>query len=131
MYKKLILEVDAIDNGVSESENMRYTIGSGLASRIGRYNSAWNAPKTSNQHVQFKKAMKLAEEEMLWVLRDITQVKLPAKKVVQDAWNKRHEFHPSGEFIFFDTFAPWKESVFEIEERESKQGEIKFSISQD
>lgn len=30
LYKKLILEVDAIDNGVSEAAEMRYMIGSGL-----------------------------------------------------------------------------------------------------
>ena len=46
IYKKLILEVDAIDNGVSEADEMRYHIKSGLASRVGRLNPNWNAPKT-------------------------------------------------------------------------------------
>jgi uncharacterized UPF0160 family protein len=38
----LILEVDAIDNGVNSSENPRYVVNSGLASRIARYNPDWN-----------------------------------------------------------------------------------------
>lgn len=46
IYNKLILEVDAIDNGVSEADEMRYHVKSGLASRVGRMNSNWNAPKT-------------------------------------------------------------------------------------
>lgn len=45
LYDKLILEVDAIDNGVSEAEDMKYQITTGLASRVGRLNLAWNAPK--------------------------------------------------------------------------------------
>lgn len=50
LYDKLILEVDAIDNGVSEAENMKYYISTGLASRVGRLNLPWNAPKELTQH---------------------------------------------------------------------------------
>ena len=46
IYKKLILEVDALDNGVAEAEEMRYCIKSGLGTRVARYNTNWNAPKT-------------------------------------------------------------------------------------
>lgn len=46
LYNKLMLEVDAIDNGVSEANSMRYFITSGLASRVARFNPDWNAPKT-------------------------------------------------------------------------------------
>jgi hypothetical protein len=41
LYKKLILEVDALDNGVSEAPDMLYQIGSGLSSRVGRLNPDW------------------------------------------------------------------------------------------
>ncbi len=44
LYKKLILEVDAGDNGVSEAASMRYMIQTGLATRIGRMNPDWNTP---------------------------------------------------------------------------------------
>ena len=47
-YDVIILEVDAIDNGVSEAENMRWHMKTGLASRVGRLNSPWNAPKSCN-----------------------------------------------------------------------------------
>lgn len=51
LYKKLIMEVDAIDNGVSEAPSMRYMIQSGLGSRIGRMNPDWNTPTDPNtQH---------------------------------------------------------------------------------
>ena len=44
VYKKLILEVDALDNSVSEAETMRYYITTNLGSRIARMNPEWNAP---------------------------------------------------------------------------------------
>jgi uncharacterized UPF0160 family protein len=47
-YDSLILEVDAIDNGVSEAEDMRWHMKTGLASRVGRLNSPWNAPPSCN-----------------------------------------------------------------------------------
>ena len=47
-YDALIKEVDAIDNGVSEAENMRWHMKTGLASRVGRLNVAWNAPPSCN-----------------------------------------------------------------------------------
>jgi uncharacterized UPF0160 family protein len=46
MYKKLILEIDAIDNGVSVNEHeMKYSVHSALGSRIGRMNTQWNCEK--------------------------------------------------------------------------------------
>lgn len=58
---------------------MRYQISTGLGSRVGRLNLAWNAPKDVTQHDQFKKAMKLAEEELLWKLYGMIEIQLPAK----------------------------------------------------
>jgi uncharacterized UPF0160 family protein len=64
MYKKLIVEVDAIDNGVNVAFEQLYEINSNLSSRVGILNSPWNAPEGSgySQHLQFKKAMKICEE---------------------------------------------------------------------
>ena len=47
LYKKFILEVDAVDNGVSEAKEMRFYIQSGLSSRVARMNPDWN----SSSHV--------------------------------------------------------------------------------
>jgi uncharacterized UPF0160 family protein len=48
VYRKLILEVDAIDNGVKmTTEKPRYSINSGLAARIGRLN--WSADLNCDQ----------------------------------------------------------------------------------
>ena len=41
------------------------------------------------------------------------------------------EFHPSGELMFMDQFAPWKDFVVEIEKELGKEGKLKFMISKD
>ena len=66
MYKSLIMEIDAIDNGVNQNQSdieMAYNISTNLSARVGAYNSPWNAPAGAgfSQHVQFKKAMKICE----------------------------------------------------------------------
>lgn len=45
---------------------MKWHMKTGLASRVGRLNVQWNAQPPFNQHTQFKKAMKIAEEEFLY-----------------------------------------------------------------
>ena len=44
IYKSLIMEIDAIDNGVDQADSTKYNITTNLSSRIGNYNSPWNAP---------------------------------------------------------------------------------------
>ena len=56
---------------------------------------------------------------------------MPAYNIVRAAYDSREEFHPSGELMFMDRFAPWKEYVFEIERELECEGKLKFMISQD
>lgn len=133
LYKKMIIEIDANDNGVDPApkEHLKYWSSSSLPSRVARCNPAWNCKKEFTQHVQFKKALALVEEEILWGLRGIVLVHMPAYEVVKEAWDAREKFHSSGEIMFMDRWAPWKNYIFEIEEEESKKGLLKFMISKD
>lgn len=75
--------------------------------------------------------MKIAEEEFFWQLRGMVLVHMPAYQVVRDAFDAREAFHPCGELMFMDRYAPWKDYVFEIEEELNLKGKLKFMISQD
>lgn len=76
IYKGLIREVDAIDNGVQLATDQRYNIVSNLSMRVSRFNKAWNAPEHVEQNECFKRAMKIAEEELIWQVYSQSQVVL-------------------------------------------------------
>ena len=130
-YKSLILEVDAIDNGVNilnkDQGDPRYTIHTGLATRVGRLNPSWNV-ENPDESVQFKKAMDIAEEEFLSMLYSSLKIVRPAYEIVKSAYENRKEFHESGEMIWFPKSCPWKSHLFKIEEENDEQGLIKFAF---
>jgi len=70
--------------------------------------------------------MKVAEEELLWQIKSIAKVFMPARTTVEEAWKEREAFHSSGEYLYFKTPCPWKEHVFELEADTNSQGLIKF-----
>ena len=132
LYKNFILEIDAIDNGVNVAESPLYFIRTCLSDRIAMLNTPWNAPADLyNQNSQFKKAMKVAEEDFFSQLYAIVMIMMPARKIVQEAWEVRHEFHHSGEFIYFEKTCPWKEHLLDIERETNNQGHIKFAFYKD
>lgn len=98
---------------------------------MSRYNKEWNAPATKDQQLQFKKAMRVVEEELHYHVKGQAVVLLPAFQIVEDAWRKREEFHPSGEFLWFESPCPWKDHLYEKESEEKKDGLIKFAFYQD
>jgi len=70
LYKGLFLELDAVDNGVNIADATNYNISTDLSSRVGHLNLPWNAPTDIglSQHIQFKKALPLAEAELFSIL---------------------------------------------------------------
>lgn len=72
--------------------------------------------------------MLIAEEELLFKLKDLTQSRLVAFEMVRTAWDNRLEFHASGEILKLDKFCPWKGSLNEIEKDLGQEGLIKFVI---
>lgn len=131
LYKKLILEIDAIDNGVSEAKEMKYMVGSGLASRVGRLNPDWESTDKEAQHTQFKKAMVIAEEELVWKIKELTQTRLKVYEYVKGAFEKKEQFHPSGELMCLEKGCMWKGPLFELEEEFGQQGKVKFVLYPD
>lgn len=72
LYNGFFLEIDAIDNGVTLAKDMRYRICTNLSDRVSRFNKEWNAPKEKCQQMQFKKAMRVVEEELMYQIKSIS-----------------------------------------------------------
>lgn len=131
IYKGLILEIDSVDNGVQIAEDPKYYFNTDLSRRVQHLNSPWNAPKEMSQHVQFKKAMKLCEEEFLRKVYSIVTQTLPAKNMVKTYFNERHAFHSSKEFVHIRQYCPWHEHLTNQEKEEGVGEQIKFVFYQD
>jgi len=127
MYSKLIMEIDAIDNGVDVAKETLYNISTNL-SRVGMLNSPWNAPKGSgySQHAQFKKAMKICEEEFIHQLYGQVIILLPARNIVLQSYNDKDNFNASGMYIKLNHFCPWAAHLKMIEEEKGEKGLIKY-----
>jgi uncharacterized UPF0160 family protein len=56
---------------------------------------------------------------------------MPARMVVEEAWNKKLEFHKSGELMYLTTPCPWKDHLFELEQESDQYNQIKFVLFPD
>lgn len=130
MYNKLILEIDAKDNGVDVADEVRYHVSTHLGARVGRFNLDWDAPETACVHKQFRKAMLVAEEELMYNVKQM-QSTLSAYSLVEDDYKKRMEVHPSGEIMVLSKFCPWKGLLSEIEDNNNEAGIVKFVLFKD
>ena len=123
VYDKFICSVDAIDNGVDIADKRKYSVNTDLASRIGRLNPAWNED-AEDENERFRKAMAIASEEIHAQIHGVVKIWLPARVIVQEAYAKRFDYHPSGHVLKLSQFCPWIEHLADIEEaREEVLGE--------
>ncbi|KIJ54869.1 hypothetical protein M422DRAFT_58209 [Sphaerobolus stellatus SS14] len=120
MYGGFIEAIDAIDNGVSQFDTQveqRYKIRTDLSSRVGWLNPDWQE-KVDAKGVdeRFLKASNMTGEEFLNRLDFYANSWLPARDIVVDALQGRKQVDGSGKIMVFESFAPWKEHLFNIEE---------------
>jgi len=66
----------------------------------------------------FERASLLTGTEFLGRLDYYANVWSPARTLIDEAFSRRTQIHPSGRIILFERFAPWKEHLFDIEEEQ-------------
>ncbi|KAG7244802.1 hypothetical protein INR49_029821 [Caranx melampygus] len=132
MYENFVEEVDAIDNGISQYDGeARYSISTNLSARVSHLNPCWNS-KSQDTEEGFKKAMKMVGEEFVGKLSYYQSAWLPARVVVEEAVQQRHQVDPSGEVLLFpQAGCPWKEHLFALEKELQIETPIKFVLYSD
>ncbi|XP_031574301.1 UPF0160 protein MYG1, mitochondrial-like [Actinia tenebrosa] len=132
IYLNFIQEVDAIDNGVNQTDDLlRYEINTNLSTRVGELNPRWNDPNP-NEQAQFNKALEMVEREFLNKVLFYKDSWLPARSLVEKAIKQRYEVDSSGEVIELDKAGcPWKDHLFELEKHLEVKKPIKFVIYPD
>jgi uncharacterized UPF0160 family protein len=122
MYEDFVEAIDGIDNGVTQYESdkpARYKSRTDLSARVGALNPRWNETfDDAKLDEKFQVASALTGSEFLGKLNYLSEAWLPARSLVKEAFDARFANHPSGKVIVFDSFAPWKEHLFEVEREE-------------
>ena len=75
--------------------------------------------------------MKFTEEELMWHIKSQALIFMPARVIVEKAWEEKEKFHESGQFIYIEGGCPWKEHLLDIEYELEKVGLIKFVFFKD
>ncbi|XP_050408759.1 MYG1 exonuclease isoform X1 [Patella vulgata] len=132
VYENFVEEIDAVDNGINPTdETPRYRQTTGLSSRVGGLNPAWNE-KQDDRDKCFEKAVALTGLEFMDRVNHYKNSWLPARDVVLTAVNNRHKIDESGEIMCFENGgAPWKDHLFSIEEELNIDPLIKYVLFAD
>ncbi|KKA28787.1 hypothetical protein TD95_002827 [Thielaviopsis punctulata] len=134
IYESFIEALDAHDNGISvydpallAEHNIEKRFSSGgftLGAMVGRLNGNWNDAVPSDpaeaqalEDARFLRASKRIGEEFEHELDYYSTAWLPARDVVQAAFDKRTEYDPQGRVLVFEgVSAPWKDHLYQLED---------------
>lgn len=134
IYESFIEALDAHDNGISVYDPKAVAAagltknfsegGFGLGAMVGRLNPNWNDPVPSDpaaaqqaEDDKFAQASQRIGEEFQRELDYYTKAWLPAREVVQKAFEKRNEYDAEGRILVFDgQSAPWKDHLYQLED---------------
>ncbi|KAA3675468.1 uncharacterized protein DEA37_0003724 [Paragonimus westermani] len=119
IYGNFIVELDAVDNGIPMTEDsVKYTINTGLSSRVGLLNPQWNQ-KDTDETVCFMNALSMVEKEFTRLVCHYAESWYPAREIVAQALKKRWQVDPSGHIFSLEQKpCPWAAHLHELEKEE-------------
>ncbi|KAL7895690.1 metal-dependent protein hydrolase [Trichoderma sp. TUCIM 5745] len=133
IYENFIEAVDAHDNGISRYDRdalqaagieQRFSTGGfTLGAMVGRLNPAWNDPKPADADAAqqaedqlFLTASRRIGEEFERTLDFMTAAWLPARTIVQQAFDQRTKHDADGRVLVIEgQSVPWKEHLYALE----------------
>ncbi|KHN94335.1 MYG1 protein [Metarhizium album ARSEF 1941] len=134
LYESFVEALDAHDNGISVYdpagisaaglEKRHSESGFTLAAVVGRLNPNWNDERPSDpleaqeaEDAKFHVASRRIGEEFERDLDYYATAWLPARSIVQTAFDKRAEFDPEGRILVFEgQSVPWKDHLYTLED---------------
>ncbi|KAK6197484.1 metal-dependent protein hydrolase [Scheffersomyces amazonensis] len=138
VYKEFVESLDANDNGISNysreiEQNKKFTDKHiTLPALVSNLNPSWiENPTDKDFDRQFLLSSELMGVSFLNLLKGYGNSWLPAKTIVEEAFNNRFNVDKSGEIIILNQFCPWKEHLYSIEKDNDAEGAIKFVLFKD
>lgn len=146
LYANFVEQVDGIDNGV-ECWGLadpsvggplvpNYKQSTNLSQRVGQLQAYWNEPDNGDvvaENANFAVAVEMAATEFFEALTYLVFSWLPARSIVEAAFQRRHEFDGSGKIMVFkDTkMCPWKDHLLELEMEQDCVGDVLYVVFSD
>ncbi|XP_064634503.1 MYG1 exonuclease-like [Lineus longissimus] len=137
VYEFFVEEIDAIDNGIHQTDGKpRFATTTGLSSRVGNLNPRWNEDigkdRAAFEMNRFTQAMRMVGEEFEDRIDYYATSWWPARTLVANAIQNRHNVDESGEIInLSEGGCPWKDHLFTMEEELNIKPTIKFVLYSD
>ncbi|KAK9424716.1 hypothetical protein SUNI508_13561 [Seiridium unicorne] len=146
LYQSFIEALDAHDNGISaydpkglEAAGLEKKFSEGsftLGAMVGRLNPNWNDPVPSDpkeaqaaEDERFVTASERIGEEFSKDLEYYTKAWLPAREIVQTAYQKRLEYDPEGRIMVLEgQSVPWKDHLYTLEEAEGTDKKVLYVL---
>ncbi|KAH8326226.1 hypothetical protein KR067_003840, partial [Drosophila pandora] len=132
IYRNLISELDAIDNGVPMFEGGEpvYKISTHLSARIGKLNPSWQETNVDIEQ-RFSQAMEVAGREFVQNVIEVSCSWIAARDYVREALENAKSVYPSGEILVLKTFCPWKAHLADLEKEYKVEGVPKLVVFND
>merc|ERR1712183_72295 len=113
--------IDAVDTGVEISDIVNYQDTTGLSQRIKRMNPHWNVRNsysTIDVDQRLEVASKLCGKEFSEALKEIVEIDLPAREIVEESMKHRYNVDKSGEIICWNQSGlPWRQHLYDLERK--------------
>ncbi|KAK6696987.1 hypothetical protein SNK05_003371 [Fusarium graminearum] len=134
LYENFVEALDAHDNGISVYDpaaiaaagiEKRFSEGAfGLGAVVGRLNPKWNDPTPSDpaeaqaaEDAKFNEASSRIGQEFDRDLDNYAASWLPARTIVQEAFNKRKQYDEQGRILILEgQSVPWKDHLYTLED---------------
>jgi uncharacterized UPF0160 family protein len=158
LYKKLIECVDAVDNGISVADEVRYSgVSTTLSSRVGSLQKPWNAvqsltsmddgPLSSSEviggdyesAVMFRHAMEMALNDFLMHFIKIAMSWFPARSIVEEAISGSLKRARDGDghaeedakILILSSSIPWASHLADLEREKGFKGRFLYTLFPD
>ncbi|OHT07631.1 hypothetical protein TRFO_24126 [Tritrichomonas foetus] len=123
LYKNFVLEIDAVDNGISQAPEefkSNYSPSTDISHRISNLNPHWKTPNP-DYDASFKEAVEVIGKDFEFFLSYCIKFAIEQYEITKKAFDTRFEFDPSGKFINIPYYFPIMGylSMFEGEQKEA------------
>jgi len=141
IYADFLCAIDAHDNGIDQFAHILppgsealFPVTTDLSSRVAHLNPGWNESASEEEFdKRFMRAVTLCDSEITECITHTASSWLPARAIVTQAFHSLQQNAPGcdGKVLVMNTFAPWRDHIYSLEEEHSLGPKVLYIVSID